>query len=60
MHLLFSISLGTAVIIRKNEKQRLCKIGWGANKVHYGKCGSGVLTGKKTKNKNSETKIALQ
>ena len=29
MHLLFSISLGMAVIIRKNKKQRLCKIGWG-------------------------------
>ena len=26
---------------RRNEKQRLCKI-WGANKVHYRKCGSGV------------------
>ena len=32
---LFSISLGTAVISRKNEKQRLRKI-WEAIKVHYG------------------------
>ena len=45
---LFSISLGTAVIPRRNEKQRLWKIlfwvgggGGKANKVHYGKCGSG-------------------
>ena len=36
----FSISVGTAVIPRRNEKQRLCTI-WGlggANKVHYGRC----------------------
>ena len=43
---LFSISLGTAVIPRRNEKQRLCKIWRGGDKVHYkvhyGKCGSGV------------------
>ena len=35
-------SLGTAVIPRRNEKQRLCNF-WGggvggANKVHYGRC----------------------
>ena len=35
-------SLGTAVIPRKNEKQRLRKI-WEVVKVHYGKCGSGVF-----------------
>ena len=41
---LFSISLGTAVKPRRNEKQRLFKIwgGGGGNKVHYGGCGSGV------------------
>ena len=40
---MFSFSLGTAVIPRRNKKQRLCEI-WGgrANKVHCGKCGSGV------------------
>ena len=35
-----------AVIPRRNEKQRLCKIwegGGGANKVHYGKCGDQCL-----------------
>ena len=43
---LFSISLGTAVVPRRNEKQRLCKI-WGlgaeANKVHCGRCTTGVF-----------------
>ena len=43
---LFSISVGTAVILKRNENS-LCKIWWGvegggANKVHYGKRGSGV------------------
>ena len=41
------ITFGTAVISRRNEKQRLCKIGvgWGGggvNKVHYGRCASGI------------------
>ena len=43
MHLVlnqFSWSLGTAVIARRNEKQRLCK----ANKVYYGRCASGIFT----------------
>ena len=44
---LFSISLGTAVIHRRNKKQRLCNFFFGggveeANKVHYGRCTSGV------------------
>jgi len=34
----------TTVVPRRSEKQRLCKI-FGTNKVHYGKCGSGVLGG---------------
>ena len=37
---LFSISLGTVVIPRRNEKQTLCKILGG--KVHYGRCANGV------------------
>ena len=47
-HNAFSVSLGTAVIPKRNEKQRLCKIlgggggGRGANKVHYGRCAGGV------------------
>ena len=45
------ISLGTAVRPRRNEKQSLCNFfllggeggrGGGANKVHYGRCASGV------------------
>ena len=43
---LFQISLGTAVIPRRNEKQRLCKVfllGGGGDKVHYGRCASGVF-----------------
>ena len=40
---LLLISLGTAVIPRRNEEQRFCKILGVVNKVHYGKCGSGVL-----------------
>ena len=44
---LFSISIGTAVIPRRNGKQRLLKIwgargGGGTNKVLYGRCTSGV------------------
>ena len=48
---LFSISLRTARTPRKNENQRLCNFFFfgggggrerGVNKVHYGKCGSGV------------------
>ena len=40
---LSSIPLGTAVIPRRNEKQRLCHFflgggGWGATKVHYRVC----------------------
>ena len=38
----FSFSLRMAVIPRRNEKQRLCKI-LGGNKVHYGRCASGVF-----------------
>ena len=42
----FKISLSVAVIPRGNEKQRLCKIilwgGGGGNRVHYGRCASGV------------------
>ena len=38
---LFSISLGTSTIPRRNEKQRLYNI-LGANKVHYGRCARGV------------------
>ena len=43
------ISLGTAVIPKRNKKERLCKIffffgGGGANKVHHGRCASGELT----------------
>ena len=34
---LFSISLGTAIIPRRNEKQRLWKF-WRANNVCYGRC----------------------
>ena len=37
---LFSISMGTAVILRRNEKQRLYKFR-GANKVHHGRRASG-------------------
>ena len=36
-----SISLGTAVMPRGNEKQRLCKI-LGANELNYGRCASGA------------------
>jgi len=39
--IVFSISLWTAVIPRRNEKQKSCKI-LGANTVHYGECASGV------------------
>ena len=43
---LFPISLGTAVIPRRNRKQSLCKIcgveGKG-NKVYYGRCANGEL-----------------
>ena len=39
---LFSISLGMAVISRRNEKQRLCRILARANKMHYSRCASGV------------------
>ena len=44
---LFSISIGTAVIPRRNGKQMLFKNlggggGGGTNKVHYGRCVSGV------------------
>ena len=48
---LFSISLRTAVIPRRSEKQSFCKIlggrggGRGAKKVHYGRCASGVCKG---------------
>ena len=41
---LFSISLGTAVIPKRNEKQRLCKLFFffeGANKKYYGRCANG-------------------
>ena len=38
---LFSISLGAAVIPRRNERQRLYINFWGANKVNYGRCASG-------------------
>ena len=42
----FSISLGTAVIPRRNEEKTACKIwgggGGGANKVYYGRCASNV------------------
>ena len=38
----FSLSLRMAVIPRRNEEQRLCKI-LGGNKVHYGRCASGVF-----------------
>ena len=41
---LCSISLGTAVIPRRIEKQRLCK-NLGAKKVHYGKWGNGEMCG---------------
>ena len=45
---LFPLSLGTAVIPRRNEKQRFCKIwggggGGGANKLRYRRCVSGVF-----------------
>ena len=38
---LFSISLGTAVIPRRNEKKCYAKF-WEANKMHYGRCASGI------------------
>jgi len=43
---LFSVSLGTAVIPRRNGKQSLCKIcgvGGKGNKVYYGRCTNGEL-----------------
>ena len=49
---LFSISLGTAVIPRRNENKGYGIFfffgggGWGANKVHYGRCASGVQVNK--------------
>ena len=57
------------MVTRRNKKQRLCKICGGvgvvgANKVHCGKCGSGVPVEKYKKQKpNTKTvkpKIALQ
>ena len=44
-HALFSVSLGTAVIPRRNEKQRV-KQNRGANKVH---CGRGASATTKQK-----------
>ena len=38
-HALFTVSLGTAVIPRRNEKQRVMQ-NRGANKVHCGRCAS--------------------
>ena len=40
-NLCFSFLLGITAVLREIEKQCLCKIS-GGNKVHYGKCGSGV------------------
>ena len=39
-HALFTVSLGTAVIPRRNEKQRVMQNRGGANKVHCGRCAS--------------------
>ena len=50
------IRLGTTVIPRKNEKQRLCKIwagvgrGGGANKVNYGRCAKGEKGNERERN----------
>ena len=43
---LFPVSLGTALIPRRNRKQSLCKIcgvGGKGNKVYYGRCANGEL-----------------
>ena len=39
----FCIRIALAVIPRRNDKQTYARF-WGANKVHYAKCGSGILT----------------
>ena len=38
----FSFLLGITAVPREIENNAYRKF-WGANKVHYGKCGSGVL-----------------
>ena len=43
------ISLGTAVIPKRNKRQKVMQFffffgGGGTNKVHYGRCASGELT----------------
>ena len=44
MHnLCFSFLLGITAVPKEIENNAYAKF-WGANKVHYGKCGSGVLT----------------
>ena len=40
-NLCFSFLLGIAVVPREIENNSYAKF-WGVNKVHYGKCGSGV------------------
>ena len=52
-HAFFSVSLGTAVIPRRNKKQRVMQNrgGGGANKVHCGRCAS-ATTKQKTLKRN--------
>ena len=40
-NLCFSFLLGITAVPRETENNAYAKV-WGANKVHYGKCGSGV------------------
>ena len=44
MTFFFSFLLGIAAVLREFENNTYANF-WGANKVHYGRCASGVLAG---------------